>query len=174
MSNSNEWAKSIYVSIGLCLLALGIGAMAKAQQGQKGKAGDAPVYKIDPFWPKQLPVTTGIMQQVGDMAVDKDNRIWVLQRLGSNDPRDYGLDEGIATCCTPAPPVLVFDVQGNFIKSWGGPGAGYDWPMRSTAFSSIKPAMCGSPAALRKTGRRSSSRMTANSFCRSGNPRQPR
>jgi len=24
---------------------------------------------------------------------------------------------------------LVFDVEGNLIKSWGGAGAGYDWPM---------------------------------------------
>ena len=28
----------------------------------------------------------------------------------------------------PAPPVLVFDTAGNLIKSWGGPGQGYDWP----------------------------------------------
>ena len=27
-----------------------------------------------------------------------------------------------------APPVLVFDEAGNFLRGWGGPGAGYDWP----------------------------------------------
>jgi len=27
-----------------------------------------------------------------------------------------------------APPVLAFDTQGNLVQSWGGPGAGYDWP----------------------------------------------
>jgi DNA-binding beta-propeller fold protein YncE len=31
-------------------------------------------------------------------------------------------------CCIPAPPVLVFDAAGNLLKSWGGPGQGYDWP----------------------------------------------
>jgi DNA-binding beta-propeller fold protein YncE len=29
-----------------------------------------------------------------------------------------------------APPVLVFDGAGNFVKSWGGAGAGFDWPER--------------------------------------------
>ena len=29
-----------------------------------------------------------------------------------------------------APPVMVFDAAGNFVKSWGGPGNGYEWPER--------------------------------------------
>src|SRR6185436_4622522 len=29
-----------------------------------------------------------------------------------------------------APPVMVFDAAGNFVKAWGGPGAGYEWPER--------------------------------------------
>ncbi len=27
-----------------------------------------------------------------------------------------------------APPVLEFDAAGNFIRAWGGPGEGYEWP----------------------------------------------
>ncbi len=34
----------------------------------------------------------------------------------------------IGECCKVAPPVLAYDPAGNLIKSWGGPGAGYDWP----------------------------------------------
>ena len=30
--------------------------------------------------------------------------------------------------CTPAPPVLEFDSDGNLLRSWGGPGPNYDWP----------------------------------------------
>ena len=30
-------------------------------------------------------------------------------------------------CCTPAPPVLEFDPEGNLVNHWGGPGAGYEW-----------------------------------------------
>ena len=29
-----------------------------------------------------------------------------------------------------APPVVVFDTAGNFIKAWGGNGTGYQWPER--------------------------------------------
>jgi DNA-binding beta-propeller fold protein YncE len=34
----------------------------------------------------------------------------------------------IGACCKVAPPVLVYDQAGNLVKSWGGPGQGYDWP----------------------------------------------
>ena len=29
-----------------------------------------------------------------------------------------------------APPVMVFDSSGNFVKAWGGAGSGYEWPER--------------------------------------------
>jgi hypothetical protein len=29
-----------------------------------------------------------------------------------------------------APPVMVFDAAGNFVKAWGGAGNGYEWPER--------------------------------------------
>ena len=37
-------------------------------------------------------------------------------------------DAAIGKCCKVAPPVLVYDQAGNLVKSWGGPGQGYDWP----------------------------------------------
>ena len=33
-----------------------------------------------------------------------------------------------AKCCKAAPPVLLFDGSGNLLRSWGGPGTGYQWP----------------------------------------------
>ncbi|HYM34912.1 MAG TPA: hypothetical protein VET48_05910, partial [Steroidobacteraceae bacterium] len=43
---------------------------------------------------------------------------------------ELGLKVGVSECCTPAPPVLEFDQEGNLIHAWGGPkeGAGYTWP----------------------------------------------
>ena len=61
--------------------------------------------------------------------MDKQDRVWVLQRPGSNIPDDLGLTRGVSMCCQAAPPVLVFDSEGNYVKSWGGPGQGYDWPV---------------------------------------------
>jgi DNA-binding beta-propeller fold protein YncE len=119
VANRNGCAKVASFSISLYLITLGICSTAKAQA--------IPVYKVDASWPKQLP-NNWIMGQVGGMAVDKNNHIWVLQRPSSNAKDDLGLDEKVSICCTSAPPVLEFDGQGNLIKSWGGPGEGYDWP----------------------------------------------
>ena len=45
-------------------------------------AQNAPTYKVDPFWPKQLP-NDWIIGQIGGLTVDRQNHIWVLQRPGS-------------------------------------------------------------------------------------------
>jgi DNA-binding beta-propeller fold protein YncE len=119
MISPNGWTKAATFSIGICLLALDACSAARAQS--------TPVYKVDAAWPKQLP-NNWIMGQVGGMAVDKNDHIWVLQRPSSNVKDDLGLDEKASLCCTSAPPVLEFDGQGNLIKSWGGRGEGYDWP----------------------------------------------
>ena len=90
---------------------------------------DLPKYQVDASWPKELP-NNWIMGQVGGMAVDRHDHIWVLQRPSSDTPEELGasLSPPRSMCCTPTPPVLEFDSQGNLIQSWGGPGQGFDWP----------------------------------------------
>jgi DNA-binding beta-propeller fold protein YncE len=39
-----------------------------------------------------------------------------------------GAGDMIGACCKVAPPVLVYDQAGSLVKSWGGPGQGYEWP----------------------------------------------
>lgn len=90
-----------------------------------------PKFKVDASWPKELP-NNWIMGQVGGMAVDRHDHIWVLQRPGLDTVDELGAAQTppISMCCIAAPPVLEFDAQGNLLKSWGGPGEGYDWPKR--------------------------------------------
>jgi len=99
-------------------------------------SAQSPAFRVDPFWPKPLP-NNWILGQVGGMAVDAQDNIWVLQR-----PRSLTDDEKGATfnpprskCCVPAPSMLVFNQAGDVIKSWGGPGdnLGYDWPLQEHA-----------------------------------------
>jgi hypothetical protein len=97
-------------------------------------AAEGPEFKVDPFWPKALP-NNWILGQVGGMTVDAQDRIWINQR-----PRSLTKDEAGAAqnppqskCCVPAPPVMEFDAAGNFMKGWGGPGEGYDWPEQEHA-----------------------------------------
>ena len=88
-----------------------------------------PTFHVDPAWPGALG-SNWILGQVSGVAVDADDHVWVLQR-----PRSLTEDEAGATlkpphskCCAAAPPVLEFDAAGKLLRSWGGPGAGYDWP----------------------------------------------
>src|SRR6266481_680052 len=61
-----------------------------------------------------------------DVAVDAQDHIWVLSRPHSlRHPRSTPPD----LVSVPAPPVMEFDNEGNFIQGWGGEsGPGYQWP----------------------------------------------
>ena len=91
--------------------------------------GPVPQFQVDPFWPKPLP-NRWILGQVSGIATDRFDRIWVVHRPGSLNPRERAAEQKppAGKCCVAAPPVLVFDASGNFLFSWGGPGAGYEWP----------------------------------------------
>jgi DNA-binding beta-propeller fold protein YncE len=104
--------------------AIVLGAGAFVMCGQ-----DAPKYRVDPFWPQELP-NNWIIGQVGGLAVDREDHIWVLQRPASNTVDEIGasLRPPRSQCCMAAPPVLEFDKQGHLLQSWGGPGEGFDWP----------------------------------------------
>jgi DNA-binding beta-propeller fold protein YncE len=64
------------------------------------------------------------------VAVDAQDHIWIVQRPRSltEDERGAALTPPRSACCLPAPPVMEFDLEGNLLHSWGGPGSGYDWP----------------------------------------------
>jgi DNA-binding beta-propeller fold protein YncE len=85
-------------------------------------AADPPQFQVDPSWPKPLP-NNWLLGQVGGVAVGPDDHVWLLQR-----PRTLTDDEKGATlkpprnkCCAPAPSVMEFDPDGNFIQGWGFP-----------------------------------------------------
>ena len=76
-----------------------------------------PTFAVDPSWPT-LP-NDWVLGQVSSVTVDGRDHVWVLHR-----PRTVE-DEQQANA---APPVLEFDDAGTFIRAWGGPGAGHEWP----------------------------------------------
>ena len=101
------------------------GAGVEAAMEDEGSAG----YQADPFWPKPLP-NNWLLGEVSGVAVDAQDHIWIIQRPGTLEPSEQMAtqDPPGAECCAPAPPVLEFDAEGNFIQGWGGPGEGYEWP----------------------------------------------
>jgi hypothetical protein len=79
-----------------------------------------PTFEVDKAWPK-VPAKF----KIGDpssIAIDAQDNVWVLHR-----PRTLLKPEEAKMA---APPVIVFDTAGNYIKSWGGDGNGYEWPQR--------------------------------------------
>jgi DNA-binding beta-propeller fold protein YncE len=88
-----------------------------------------PRFAVDPLWPKPLP-NKWVMGSVIGVSVDSMDQIWMIHRPSSlsDNEKAAALDPPWAACCVPAPPVLAFDQEGNLVDSWGGPGAGYQWP----------------------------------------------
>lgn len=126
VGGSPAGARAGHVAAGVLLvLLLCLAALSPASlRGQQ-----APKYRVDPSWPLELP-NNWIMAQVGGVAVDSHDHIWVLQRPGTNTPDELGAVQQPqrSMCCVAAKPVLEFDASGKLLNAWGGPGPGYDWP----------------------------------------------
>jgi DNA-binding beta-propeller fold protein YncE len=100
--------------------------------GEVQGAVRAPIFEVDPFWPKPLPNHWLLGSSVG-VTVDARDHVFIVHRGAStlNQKTEIGLATSPRTaehCCLPAPPVLEFDPAGNVVGHWGGPGEGYDWP----------------------------------------------
>jgi hypothetical protein len=80
-----------------------------------------PTYQVDPSWPKPLP-NHWILGAVAGIAVDARDHVWVTHRPSTLQPNET------RSIWKAAPPVLEFDAEGRLVSSWGGAGAGYEWP----------------------------------------------
>ena len=115
---------------GLVALLLLLGASGAAPEtGAQARGAQAPMFKVDPLWPKPLP-NHWVLGSVTGVAVDSQDHIWITHRgadsLGNNEKG--AILNPPTGCCVPAPQVLEFDQAGNLISHWGGPGQGFDWP----------------------------------------------
>ena len=98
----------------ICLTALLLGCAATAE-----RAAGIPVFEVDPTWPR-VP-DKWRLGDASSVAVDARDNVFVLHR-----PRTLKAEEASMA----APPILVFDWAGNFVRAWGGAAAGYEWPQR--------------------------------------------
>jgi len=107
--------------------------MMAAALGVRHAAGQAnraqvPLFEPDPLWSQALP-NKWVTGQVGGLAVDSHDNLWVFHRPATIPEGEKGasLNPPASECCIPAPSVLEFDTNGKFLQAWGGPGQGYDW-----------------------------------------------
>ena len=108
---------------------------AATTEASNANAKMAPMFEVDPLWPKNLP-NHWLMGPTIGVDVDSQDHIWIVHR---NTPDQFvarteiGLvqDPPLSECCAPGPPVLEFDQEGNLVGHWGGPGTEtgpYTWP----------------------------------------------
>jgi hypothetical protein len=88
-------------------------------QATPPKTHSLPMFTVDRAWPK-VPAKWKL-GDASSFAVDAKDNVWLLHRPRTLKPGDAAM---------AAPPVMVFDTAGNFIKAWGGAGNGYEWPER--------------------------------------------
>src|SRR2546422_2712107 len=111
---------------------LGIGSSVLEKRAAVEAAGvQAPMFEVDPLWPKPLPNHWLIGSSIG-VSVDAEDHVWIIHRAATlNEKTETSAAANPPTaeqCCLPAPPVLEFDPAGNLVGHWGGPGHGFEWP----------------------------------------------
>ena len=122
-----NWYTAGAVAALLVILGCAEKALDNAAEAQ-GK--QAPMFEVDPFWPKPLPNQWILGSTIG-IGVDSRDHVYVIHRRDTfNERTEIGAatDPVKADCCIPAPNVLEFDAAGNLVNHWGGPGEGYTWP----------------------------------------------
>jgi len=80
-----------------------------------------PTFRVDPDWPRPLP-NHWIVGAVVGVSVDRRDHVWIVHRPSTLQPNET------RSIWRPAPPVLEFDQDGTLLRSWGGPGSGFQWP----------------------------------------------
>jgi hypothetical protein len=154
LSRGREYAvtPAITKRIGAAL-AMALAGIGLSPAPVDAQAKQAPIFEVDPLWPKPLPNHWVTGSTIG-LSVDAQDNVWTIHRpntvednfkaadilVGDARGRDDEAQPGapnaaapsqgapIGKCCKVAPPVLVYDQAGNLVRSWGGPGQGYDWP----------------------------------------------
>jgi len=126
-------ARASAVALGICgVLALAATSGGRAQQhsAQALDKNGAPIFKVDPFWPKPLPNRWSMQQVTGLYVEQKNDHVWFLNRAAAADGDEIGGGDNPPRidCCVRGPEVIELDPEGNVVSSWGGPGYIPQWP----------------------------------------------
>lgn len=91
---------------------------------------EGPEFKIDHSWPKLPLPNKWALGELGGMFIDAKDHVWIYNRPSTLFPweKAAAATPPTAECCFPAPPVIEFSPEGDVVRSWGGPGQGYEWP----------------------------------------------
>jgi DNA-binding beta-propeller fold protein YncE len=117
------------IAAGVAGLASGVAVLQNTAKAQPAMV-EVPMFEVDPLWPKPIP-GEGLLGMTIGVSVDAQDNVWIVHRGSStlnNNEKGAELNPPIADCCRAAAPVLAFNQAGDMVRSWGGPGQGYEWP----------------------------------------------
>ena len=121
--------RRMVVAAGWVALIAALGVAQHVLEASQATTVEAPVFEVDPFWPKPLPNHWVLGNAIG-VGVDSRDHVFIVHRQDTMNEAEGGggANPPTSECCAGAPPVLEFDPDGNLVNSWGGPGQGYTWP----------------------------------------------
>ena len=103
-----------------CAVSLGIarGCCASVCLHCTAAAVSIPIPEADATWPK---MPKKLHRTGGRHRVDSHDHIWVLNRPQLHTAGTLGAEKNPALeCCVRNPPVMEFDIEGNYIQGWAG------------------------------------------------------
>ena len=114
--------------LAVAITVLGI-ARARLEAVASTQMVRAPIFQVDPYWPKPIP-NGWIYGTVIGVTVDAQDHVYIVHRGVAGAEAAADQDPPLAECCRSAPPVLEFDPEGNLVRAWGGPSESgqYVWP----------------------------------------------
>jgi len=115
---NDEWEVNMSkAAVFLMSLVLVTGCTAPPSDTADSRGAQVPVFEVDPSWPK-VP-DKWRLGDASSIGIDAQDNVYVLHRPRTLKPGQPA-----------APAILVFDPAGNFVRAWGGPGSGFEWPER--------------------------------------------
>ncbi len=123
-------AIGLALAAGAAALTLSLGQFGDVQASREERSR----FSVDASWPKALP-NQWLVGQVGGIAVDRHDNIWIIQRAFSLTDDEAGAESRFpvnpalaatrtvvrSDCCKAAPAVLKFNRAGDLLAAWGGP-----------------------------------------------------
>src|SRR5260370_37272921 len=113
------------VALAAGVIGFGVGgAMLQHAATAQETMVEAPIFEVDPLWPKPLPNEALLGMTIGISIDDQDN-VWITHRGSStlnNNEKGAELNPPVAICCRGAPPVIASNPAGDTVYSCGGPG----------------------------------------------------
>jgi hypothetical protein len=85
-------AIALAICCGLALTATLSGRPKDKKRTQALDAQGAPMFKVDPFWPKPLPNRWSMQQVTGLYVEEKNDHVWFLNRAAAADGDEIGGD----------------------------------------------------------------------------------